>query len=153
MLFTLQVSILSEQKLEFAEREQLQYPQFTNEPRRQKRARAHRTSHQRLLPPLPLEQIERKERKKPREAQTLASQDLPKKHPALLKERRDTKENPGRQDFRRSQRKDIGVVEAKLANKVSANKSSKRFHYAESQTKNICHNLILSSKPNATPRK
>ena len=38
------------------------------------------------------------------------------------KEGRDTKENPGRQDFRRSQRKDIGAVEAKLVNKVSVNK-------------------------------
>ena len=32
------------------------------------------------------------------------------------------KENPGRQDFK-SQRKDIGAVEAKLANKVNVNKS------------------------------
>ena len=51
------------------------------------------------------------------------------------KEGRDTKENPGKQDFRRSERKDIGAVEAKLANKVSANKSSKSFHYAEGQSK------------------
>ena len=58
------------------------------------------------------------------------------RHPALLKEGRDTKENPGRQDFRRSQRKDIGAVEANLANKVSVNKSSKSFHYAEGQSKN-----------------
>ena len=138
-------------KLEFAEREQLQYPQFTNEPRRQKQARVHRTSYQRLLPP------SRWNKSSGRRGKTSGSLNsgiprLSKKHPALLKERRDTKENPGRQDFRRSQRKDIGVVEAMLANKVSANKSSKRFHYAKSQSNNICHNLILSSKPNATPR-
>ena len=57
------------------------------------------------------------------------------RHPALLKEGRDTKENPGRQDPQRSQRKDIGAVEAKLANKVSVNKSSKSFHDAEGQSK------------------
>ena len=122
-----------------------------NEPRRQKRARVHQSSNQRLLPP------SRWNKSSGRRGKTSGSPNsgIPrpfKKHPALLKERRDTKENPGRQDFRRSQRKNIGVVEAKLANKVSVHKSSKSFHYAEGQSKNICHNLILSSKPNATPR-
>ena len=58
---------------------------------------------------------------KPREAQKKHPETF-QRHPTLLKEGRDTKENPGRQDFRRSQRKDIGAVEAKLANKVSVNK-------------------------------
>ena len=34
-------------------------------------------------------------------------------------------------------------MEAKLANKVSVNKSSKRFHYAEGQSNNICQNGVL----------
>ena len=112
---------------------------------------AHRMSNQRLLPP------SRWNKSSGGRGKTSVSPNsgIPrpsKTHPDLLKERRDTKENPGRQDFRRSQRKDIGGVEAKLANKVSVNKSSKSFHYTEGQLKNICHNLILSSKPNATPR-
>ena len=86
----------------------------------------------------------------PREA-LMASRDLPKV-PALLKEGRDTKENPGMQDFRRSQRKDIGAVEAKLANKISVNKSKQTHPLRRRPIKNICHSLILSSKPIATPR-
>ena len=47
------------------------------------------------------------------------------------------KENPGRQDFRRSQRKDIGAVEAKLTNKVSVNKSSKASTTPKAYQKNM----------------
>ena len=92
------------------------------------------------------------EEENPREA-TQGHPETVQRHPALLKVGRETKERPGRQDFRRSQRKDIGAVEAKLANKVSVNKSKQTLPLRRRPIKNIRHNLILSSKPIATPRK
>ena len=95
-------------------------------------ARTERATRDSPTPPAVPSRAEGEE--KPREAQKRHPETF-QRHPALLKEGRDTKENPGRLDFRRSQRKDIGAVEAKLANKVSVNKRSKSFHYAEGQSK------------------
>ena len=135
---------------EFAAREQLQYPQSTNEPRRQKRARVHRTRDQRLLHS-PRWTRSSGRRGKP-SGSTQGHPETFQRPPALLKEGRETKERPGRQDFQRSQRKDIRAVEAKLANKVSVNKSKQTLPLRRRPIKNICHNLILSSKLIATPR-
>ena len=98
-------------------------------------------------PPLPLEQIERKERKnlgKPKLWHPETFQKAPR--PSEGKEKYEGKPREARLPKKSTK------GHRSSGSKVSANKSSKRFHYSESQSTNICHNLILSSKPNATPR-
>ena len=96
---------------ESAAREQLLDPQSTNEPRRQKQARVHRTLDQRLLHPSRWTKSSER-RGKPSGSNTRASRDHPP--PSRPSEGREREEGrPGVHDFRRShsRRKDIGAVE------------------------------------------
>ena len=76
-------------------------------------------------------------------------------HPALLKEGREKKERPGVHDFRRSHQE---RTSAQWKKSLKGEKSLRKLTKANTSTatkanQNICHNLILSSKPIATPRK
>ena len=120
---------------------------------RQKRARVHRMSDQRLLHPSRWTKSSGR-RGKPSGSNTRASRDRPPpSRPSEGREREEGKTRGARLP-ENSLRKDIGAVEEepegqkKFAQATEANTST-----ATKANQNICHNLILSSKPIATPTK